>query len=126
VTQITDRGREVLSSPPEIIDRQYLQRFPEFLDFLHRRRTNDPDELVDGQGVTRDAVLQALEEAARTGREEFRKAYGYGRAISYVLVFDGQEFDSKAIYGVAYGYAHPDRGPLRNVDFSGGLAQVVR
>src|SRR5690349_13957278 len=36
VTQITDRGREVLNSAPAVIDRQYLQRFPEFRDFLHR------------------------------------------------------------------------------------------
>src|SRR4051812_16795833 len=38
VTQITDRGREVLDSPPEVIDRDYLRRFPEFRDFLTRSR----------------------------------------------------------------------------------------
>src|SRR4051812_26250217 len=32
LTQITERGREVLSAPPDVIDRSYLRRFPEFQD----------------------------------------------------------------------------------------------
>jgi restriction system protein len=84
VTQITDRGREVLSSPPDVIDRKYLQRFPEFRDWLNRSRNKpDPNDFVDGQRVTREAVLQALEEAQRMGRDEFRMKYGYGRAVSW-------------------------------------------
>jgi AAA domain (dynein-related subfamily)/Mrr N-terminal domain len=122
VTQITERGREVLTSPPEVIDRQYLRRFPEFMDYLHRDATG----AGDNDGVSREAVLEALEEAARLGRDAFLEKYGFRRALSYIVRHDGAEFDSKALYGAAYGYAHPDHGPLRSSDFSGGAKSVVR
>src|SRR5262249_21254342 len=35
-------------------------------------------------------------------------------------------YDSKAILGVAHGFAVPDEGPLRASDFSGGEATVKR
>jgi restriction system protein len=66
-TEITDRGREVLTSPPEVIDRRYLQRFPEFKDFIDRSRDTNDTEPFEGEGVTREAVISALEEASRLG-----------------------------------------------------------
>jgi 5-methylcytosine-specific restriction protein A len=70
------------------------------------------------------AVLRALEEFDRLGREEFLARYGFEKARRYFLVRNGQRYDSKAIAGVAHGYQHPERGPLRAADFSGGDATV--
>jgi hypothetical protein len=39
--------------------------------------------------------------------------------------FEGREYDTKAIAGVAYGNDHPDEGPLAASAFSGGLGTVV-
>lgn len=60
------------------------------------------------------------------GRDEFLRKYGYGRALRYFVRDGDARYDSKAIYGVAYGYEHPYRGPLTNDAFTGGEATVKR
>lgn len=74
--------------------------------------------------LTRDAVLQAVAEYDRLGRDEFLDLYGFGSAKSYFVVIDGNKYDSKAIAGVAHGFARPDLGPLAFSDFSGGRNEV--
>jgi putative restriction endonuclease len=74
--------------------------------------------------VTRDSVLRAVEEFDRLGAETFRSKYGFGSARRLVLVHNSQTYDSKAIVGVAHGYA---TGRFwRANDFTGGIASVVR
>lgn len=74
--------------------------------------------------ITREAILSAIEECDRCGRGFFRAWHGYRRSNAYVLVHDGREYDSKAIVGVAYGYAF-DCAPLRSSEFSGGAEHVA-
>jgi energy-coupling factor transporter ATP-binding protein EcfA2 len=71
------------------------------------------------------AVRQALEEFDRLGRDEFLAKYGFGKSRRYLLVEDGRRYDAKAIAGAAHGYQHPDKGPLKQSDFTSGLHTVV-
>jgi 5-methylcytosine-specific restriction enzyme A len=77
------------------------------------------------EGLTREGVLAALRECDELGREAFLKRYGYRKARDYPLVYEGEEYDSKAIAGVAYGFDHPSEGPLRWDQFSGGAVTVA-
>lgn len=70
--------------------------------------------------TSRDAVLDAIGEWDALGREAFLQKYGYGSAKSYFVQHNGRAYDSKAIAGVAVGKQFPDRGALRNNEFSGG------
>lgn len=70
--------------------------------------------------TSRQAVLDALDEWDALGRERFLQKYGYGPAKSYFVQHDGKPYDSKAVAGVAVGKELPERGPLRNNEFSGG------
>jgi hypothetical protein len=54
------------------------------------------------------------------GRERFLAKYGFGKAREYFVFHEGRHYDSKAIAGVAYGYEHPNEGPLSADSFSGG------
>lgn len=72
------------------------------------------------------AVHSALDEYDRLGRDTFLQRYGYGQALGYLVRRSGKLYDSKAIYGVAYGYQYPEQGALKNNQFSGGEAQVQR
>jgi 5-methylcytosine-specific restriction protein A len=74
--------------------------------------------------ITRSNVLSALKEFDDLGRESFLTKYGFGGALAYYLIHEGQKYDSKAIAGVAHRYARPDLGSLANTDFSGGDKQV--
>jgi MoxR-like ATPase len=88
-------------------------------------------ESVEPSGVTlssltsREAVLITLREFDELGRDKFLKKYGYGAALEYFLVHDGRRYDSKAVAGVAVGKQFSEHGPLRNDEFSGGLASVA-
>lgn len=75
--------------------------------------------------VDRDAVLRAIEEFRRNGRDETLRAHGFKRALDYVVSYDGEELDAKALYGVAFGYAHPDEEPARHRGLQGG-GQLVK
>lgn len=70
------------------------------------------------------AVHAAIDEFNALGGPAFLEKYGYGKARNLFVVRDGKLYDSKAIAGVAVGYQHPDRGPLRSDEFSGGDATV--
>ncbi|WP_323182365.1 MULTISPECIES: hypothetical protein [unclassified Streptomyces] len=52
--------------------------------------------------ITRAGILRAIAEHDEVGQETFRATYGYHAAITYLLVHEGREYDSKAIAGVAH------------------------
>lgn len=74
--------------------------------------------------TSREAVLSAIAEFDRIGREAFLEKYGFGPSRSYYLRHEGKLYDSKAIVGVAVGYEHADRGPMKSSEFSGGETTV--
>jgi hypothetical protein len=62
-------------------------------------------------------VRQAAAEYDQLGPDEFLTRHGFGHA--YLLILDDKSYDSRAILGVAYGYATGrSLGPH---DFSGGV-----
>lgn len=71
----------------------------------------------------RDAVLKAIAEFDLLGRDDFLAKYGYGKARTFVLLYGGEQYDSKAIVGAAY--EHQFGEPLLNTDFSGGQLTAV-
>ena len=64
-------------------------------------------------------VRQAAAEYDRLGPEDFLALHHFGRATAYLLRMNGKSYDSKAILGVAYGYATGH--PLGPHDFNGGV-----
>lgn len=75
---------------------------------------------------SRQAVVNAIEEFDKIGREAFLEKYGFGPARRYFLEYHGTLYDSKAIVGVAHGYEFPSHGILHSKDFGGGYATVKR
>jgi 5-methylcytosine-specific restriction protein A len=75
--------------------------------------------------ITRDAVLQGIDEYDRLGQDGLLGRYGFDRARQYLLVHDGKRYDSKAIVGAAHGFL-PGEQPLTAGEFSGGEATVGR
>ena len=66
-------------------------------------------------------MLKAIEKFNELGRDEFLKEYKFGKAKTCWLIYKEQLYDSKAIVGVAYGFA-TDSDPLTPYDdhFYGG------
>jgi hypothetical protein len=76
--------------------------------------------------ITREAVIAAIAEYTSLGKMQFLKQYGYQDARRYFLLFQNQEFPSKAIAGVAYKYVNSGNKALTYDDFSGGMDTVVK
>jgi HNH endonuclease len=76
--------------------------------------------------ISPESVVAAVAEFDSLGREEFLRRHGFGTARRYFLRLNGRSYDSKAIVGVAYGYARSNHRPLRASEFSGGEATVAR
>ena len=70
--------------------------------------------------VNRSHVLAALAEHDRLGSREFLSRYSFGRSRAYTLWHNGQEYDSKAILGVAY--LHATGTAATRDEFRGGLS----
>jgi hypothetical protein len=76
--------------------------------------------------TSRPAVLAAVREFDRLGREAFLATHNFGKARRYYLSLKGGRYDSKAIAGVAHGYQFPREGALDRRHFSGGEKTVRR
>lgn len=70
--------------------------------------------------VSRPSVLAAMSEFDRDGRDETLRRHGFRRALDYMVVHEGREYDAKALYGVAYGVEYPDEASLRTRGLQGG------
>lgn len=74
--------------------------------------------------VTHESVLKAMAECDDLGSEEFLRRHGFAPAQLYKVTHAGHEYDSKAIVGVAHGYATGNK--LIASEFFGGQRTVVR
>ncbi|MBD5787434.1 hypothetical protein IF650_14770 [Cellulosimicrobium terreum] len=55
--------------------------------------------------VTRQHILSAIAEYDDRGAENFLGVYGFTRSVREVLEHEGEEYDAKAILGVAHKFA---------------------
>jgi 5-methylcytosine-specific restriction protein A len=76
--------------------------------------------------LTSEAVRQAIAEFDQLRRETFLRTYGFGTAKDYMLLVDGNEYDSKAVVAVAHKYLPGDGRPLKHDELSGGVGDAVR
>jgi len=74
--------------------------------------------------VTRDHVVQALQEYDRLGPERFFSAHGFAPTTTYDLIWDERSYPPKAILGTAYEFATGQR--LASGDFEGGKSGAVK
>ncbi|HET7327241.1 MAG TPA: hypothetical protein VFJ14_08130 [Nocardioidaceae bacterium] len=83
--------------------------------------------MPDWNDVDRSHVLTAIAECDRLGSKEFLRRHGFGRAKAYMLWHRGEEYDSKAILGVAY--LHATGRPATSEQFpegEDGAAELLR
>ncbi|MCX8495923.1 MAG: AAA family ATPase [Akkermansiaceae bacterium] len=75
--------------------------------------------------VTREQVLNAIAQIQTQDRAATLSAHGYREARDYVVVYENEEYPSKALYGIAYDLAHPGEVQLSRRGLSGGK-EVIR
>src|SRR4051812_41251227 len=76
--------------------------------------------------TSREAVIEAMAEYDRRGRDGFLEQYGFRPARDVLVLHEGRRYDSKPIVAAAHGHQHPDLGPLRHTDFNGGRPTISK
>ncbi|WP_406054568.1 hypothetical protein [Kribbella sp. NBC_00889] len=79
---------------------------------------------IDWDRVTRDEVVQAIEEYDRLGPDGFFSRHGFAPTTTYELVWEERAYPPKAVLGTAYEFATGRR--LASADFEGGKAGAVK
>jgi 5-methylcytosine-specific restriction protein A len=67
-----------------------------------------------------DAVLGAMREYDRIGRDAFIHKYHFGPSRTHIVRYGGREYDSKPILGAAHDYQFPELGAIDCYQFHGG------
>jgi hypothetical protein len=80
--------------------------------------------MVKWDRVTRDHVLQAIQEYDRLGPEQFFSEHGFAPTTTYELVWNKRRYPPKAVLGTAYEFAMGKR--LASGDFEGGKTGAVK
>jgi hypothetical protein len=66
--------------------------------------------------VTRQHILQAIEEHDDRGADAFVGVYGYTRTPGHTFLHEDRMYDSKALLGVAHKYATGRPAPVEDLD----------
>lgn len=74
--------------------------------------------------ITQDAVVKAIAEYDELGQDSFLGTHGFEPSRAYTLLYEGKEYDSKAVFEVAHNYAHGTLLPPSQ--YSGGAATVAQ
>ncbi|MBI4384472.1 MAG: restriction endonuclease [Nitrospinae bacterium] len=78
VFKITERGIEVLKQSPPLIDRKFLERFPEYVEFQKRESKSKTESLMPSsntvqQGTQQETPIEALESGYLILRENLAR-----------------------------------------------------
>jgi restriction system protein len=131
VYQITPRGQHVLTSPPQKITMEFLEQYPEYLEFKSRKR------VVDGDAHTATAAPAAPHgtQSALTPDEQIRAGYELLRASLAAQLLDRVRQASPAFFEqlvidllVAMGYGGSQEDAARVVGQSGdgGIDGIIK
>ena len=87
-------------------------------------RSQEEEDMVAGDRVTRADVLHAIKEYDRLGPERFFAEHGFAPTTTYELISEERHYPPKAILGTAYDLATGQR--LASTDFEGGKTGAVK
>lgn len=122
--RITDRGRTVLNENPERIDKSYLKRFPEFVEFATVRTTASGEEADSSE---EDAGLTP-EERLESAYRSLRKALA-AELLEKVRQCSPQFFENLVVdllVGMGYGGSRTDAGRAIGRTGDGGIDGIIK
>jgi restriction system protein len=131
VYQITARGQQVLASAPEKINMEFLERFPEYLEFKSRRRLTNGD----AQATATPRAIDHVPQTALTPDEQIRAGYELLRATLAEQLLERVRQASPAFFEqlvvdvlVAMGYGGSQEDAARVVGQSGdgGIDGIIK
>jgi restriction system protein len=131
VYQLTERGKAVLAVPPAKITTQFLEQFPEYLEFKTRKRSSDGDN--SSSASVPDAEHGATNEL--TPDEQIRTGYQLLRANLAAQLLDRVRQASPIFFerlvvellvAMGYGGSYADAAQVVGKSGDGGIDGIIK
>lgn len=126
--EITPRGLEVLKTPPAAIDKAYLSKFPEFLEFLSGSGSQDngaaSSQLETEAGATKVTPDEALQGAYQQLRGELAS-----EVLAKLLQVAPDFFENivvELLVAMGYGGSRRDAGERIGRSGDGGIDGIIK
>lgn len=120
--QITEEGLRILSAPPDILDNEFLCRYPSFQSFYHPD-PKDSDHRLKQSGsndTPNDLIEQAFSSINQNLSDEL---------LAEIMAKDPQFFESlviKLLLKMGYGGSESDSGFVTQQSNDGGIDGIIR
>ena len=122
--QITDRGKQVLSRKPEVVNVGYLRQFPEFREFHSPKRTPTDVELTESP----ESQTETPEELLASGSLKLRRQ-AEQELLARVKACPAEFFELlvvKLLTTIGYGGSLADAGKAIGKAGDGGIDGVIK
>ncbi len=123
--RITDRGRQVLAGSPARIDVKFLERFPEFIEFLDASRSNREVERTEAVVA---AAEQTPEEALELAHQSIRLSLAQDILVR-ILSCSPSFFERlvvELLVKMGYGGSRRDAGERIGQSGDGGIDGIIK
>jgi len=128
VYRITQRGRDVLKSPPSIIDIPFLLQFPEMVEFRNRRGAAQDGDTT-AAGSQRDGVLELTpDEEIRAGNQRLRESLA-AQLLARVQEASPEFFERlvvELLVAMGYGGSHEDAAKVVGRSGDEGIDGIIK
>lgn len=121
--QVSDRGRDVLKAPPGRIDIKFLERYPEFAEFRHKKGDNSEEPQQQQPG----AELETPEEALETAHAKMRTSLA-AEVLARVKAGSDQFFERlvvELLLKMGYGGSRRDAGQAVGKSGDEGIDGII-
>lgn len=124
---VTARGREVIAHNPDRIDNEFLERFPEFVEFRNqsrRTRENGTVPVTDATTQPAETPEEALESAYQTIRQGLAQ-----ELLARVLACSPEFFERLVVelrVKMGYGGSRRDAGERIGQSGDGGIDGIIK
>lgn len=126
VFRITAHGKEIINENPERIDRSYLRRFPEFVEFLNISRASKEEmpETETPDSLAEETPRESLETACQTLRASLAQDI-----LDHVLSCSPAFFERlvvELLVNMGYGGSRRDAGKSVGRSGDGGIDGIIK
>jgi restriction system protein len=126
--EITQRGRDVLKSPPSNIDKSYLSTFPEFVEFLMGSTASTGSESQASSVITSDSQSVTPDEALQGAYQQLRSELA-SQILEKLLNVSPEFFEQivvELLVAMGYGGSRRDAGERLGKSGDGGIDGIIK
>jgi restriction system protein len=126
--EITQRGRDVLKSPPSNIDKSYLSTFPEFVEFLMGSTASTGSASQAGSVITSDSQSVTPDEALQGAYQQLRSELA-SQILEKLLNVSPEFFEQivvELLVAMGYGGSRRDAGERLGKSGDGGIDGIIK